>query len=63
MTEQGRNSRLISEWTEHRREHDDELLGFLVPRGERFTPVTVFGYPIVEPTDREQAEESLDAWD
>lgn len=51
----------MSEWIEHRREHDDELLGFLVPGGgERFTPVTVFGYPITEPTDREGAEESLD---
>jgi hypothetical protein len=36
------------------------LLGFLVPDGEWFTPVTVFGYPIAEPTDRDDAEESLD---
>jgi hypothetical protein len=60
MTEQGQSSRLMSEWIEHRREHDDELLGFLVPDGEWFTPVTVFGYPIAEPTDRDDAEESLD---
>ncbi len=59
MTEQ-QSSRLISEWIEHRRGHDDELLGFLVPSGGWFTPVTVFGYPIAEPTDREDAEGSLD---
>ncbi len=61
MTEQERNSRLISEWIAHRREHDDELLGFLAPGGVRVQPhVTVFGYPIADPTDREEAKESLD---
>jgi len=50
----------MSDWIEHRRGHDDELLGFLVPGGGWFTPVTVFGYPIAEPTDRQNAEGSLD---
>jgi len=60
MTEHEQRSRMMSEWIEHRRGHDDELLGFLVPGGGWFTPVTVFGYPIAEPTDREDAEGSLD---
>jgi len=58
MTE-GKRSSLMSEWIEHRRDHDDELLGFLVPDGQRLTPVTVFGYPIAQPTDRDEAEEIL----
>jgi len=32
---------------------------FLVPDAQHFTPVTVFGYPIAEPTKREDAEETL----
>ncbi len=31
-----------------------------MPGGGWLTPVTVFGYPIAEPTDREDAEGSLD---
>jgi hypothetical protein len=48
------------EWIEHRRAYDDELLGFLVPDGEGFVPVTVFGYPIADPAERDEAEEQLD---
>jgi len=33
MTEHEQSSRLMSEWIEHRRGRDDELLGFLVPGG------------------------------
>lgn len=32
---------------------------FLIPDGERFVPVTVFGYPIAGPAEREDAEEEL----
>lgn len=60
MTEHEQSSRLMSGWIERRRGHDDELLGFLVPGGGWLTPVTVFGDPIAEPTDREDAEGSLD---
>ncbi len=59
MSAQEQRSRLMREWIEHRRAHDDELLGFLVPDGLRFTPVTVFGYSIAAPADREDAEETL----
>lgn len=58
MTDQSSVS-ATGEWIEHRRTHDDELLGFLVPDGEGFVPVTVFGYPIAEPAERDEAEEQL----
>jgi hypothetical protein len=51
---------LTSEWIEHRRADDNELIGFLVPDGECFLPVTVFGYPIAATSAREAAEEELD---
>lgn len=51
---------LASEWIEHRRADDNELIGFLVPDGEWFRPVTVFGYPIAASAAREAAEEELD---
>jgi hypothetical protein len=51
---------LTSEWIEHRRAEDDELIGFLVPDGEWFVPVTMFGYPIAASAAREAAEEELD---
>ncbi|MET4781831.1 hypothetical protein [Glaciihabitans sp. UYNi722] len=50
-----------SEWTEYRRDHDDELLGYLVPRGDDFEPVTVFGYSLAEPSAMADAERVLDS--
>jgi len=52
------------DWREHRRDEDDELLGFLRPvPGEpgRFVPVTVFGHPLGEAGDADDAGRVLDA--
>lgn len=59
MTEQPHRMS-TSAWLEHRRAHDDELLGFLVPDAEWWVPVTVFGYPLAEPAARHEAAEQLD---
>ena len=40
-------------------ERSRDRQAFLVPDAQHFTPVTVFGYPIAEPTKREDAEETL----
>jgi hypothetical protein len=59
MTDQC-NRRPSSEWIEHRRADDDELVGFLVPDGDQFVPVTVFGYPIAQSAPRGESEGELD---
>lgn len=48
-------------WLPHRRRDDDELVGYLVPTGDRFVPVTVFGYPIGEADDESAARERLES--
>jgi hypothetical protein len=50
-----------SEWVGHIRDEDKELLGFLVPDGERFVPVTIFGYVLSGPVDRDEAEHVLES--
>lgn len=49
----------MEDWIEHRRDEDDELVGFLAPIGDRFTAMTMFGTPLAEPTNRADAEELL----
>lgn len=51
----------MDDWMAHRREEDGELLGFLAPAGADFIPVTVFGYPLSEPTEVTAAMGTLDA--
>lgn len=58
MTESD-NDRHTSQWIEHRRTDDNELLGFLVPDGEGFVPVTVFGSELAASAAREEAEAEL----
>lgn len=47
-------------WQPHHRLDDDELLGFLVPEGDLWVPVTVFGYRLADPGSRLAAESILD---
>lgn len=48
-------------WLPHRREEDDELLGFLVPDGELFVPVTIFGYVLGTAVDEHDAVTVLES--
>ncbi|MFB9237988.1 hypothetical protein ACFFWC_20910 [Plantactinospora siamensis] len=49
-------------WLPHRRQLDDELLGYLVPVDDgAFEPVTVFGYRLGAAGDRADAEAVLDS--
>lgn len=48
-------------WTEHRRDDDNELLGFLRPTDAGVVPVTVFGYPLGEPADEADGERVLES--
>jgi hypothetical protein len=50
-----------AEWSNYRRDEDGELLGYLVPRGDGFVPVTVFGYPLAGPSTISDAERVLDS--
>lgn len=50
-----------SSWIPHRRSHDDELVGYLMPQGEAVVPVTLFGYPLAEATDATQARSLLES--
>lgn len=55
-----------SHWTPYRRPADRELVGYLVPShaaaGQDWVPVTLFGYPLGEPAEREDAERVLAAY-
>lgn len=51
-------------WLPHRRDEDDELLGYLCPvegSTDRFVPVTVFGYPLADDGDEHGARQVLDS--
>ena len=51
-----------TDWTEHHRAEDGELLGYLAPGEDgTFWPVTVFGHPLGGDGTREDAERTLDA--
>ena len=50
-----------NEWIVYTRAEDNELLGFLVPDGELFVPVTVFGYVLSDPVDRDQGAHVLES--
>ena len=49
------------EWIVYTRVEDNELLGFLVPEGQCFVPVTIFGYVLSHPVDREEAAHVLES--
>jgi len=57
----GQALRPTIEWIVYTRAKDNELLGFLVPDGERFVPVTIFGYVLSDPGDRAQATQVLES--
>ena len=48
-------------WTPHRRARDEELVGYLVPRGDAVVPVTLFGYPLAEPGEVGEAKALLES--
>jgi hypothetical protein len=48
-----------SSWTPYYREDDAELLGYLVPDGGSFIPVTVFGYELGDAADEYDASQVL----
>ena len=48
-------------WKEHRRQDDDELLGYIVPTDEAFQARTVFGYPVGAVSDQQHAEQTLES--
>jgi hypothetical protein len=48
------------EWIPHRRQRDQELVGYLVPRDEAVVPVTLFGYRLAGPVDVAEATRLLD---
>lgn len=47
-------------WTPHRRERDEELVGYLVPAGDAVVPVSLFGYPLGEPVELADAQQLLE---
>ncbi len=49
------------EWVPHRREQDDELVGYLVQQGPAVVPVTLFGHPLADAGDVEAAREVLES--
>jgi hypothetical protein len=51
---------ILEHWMPHRRDHDDELVGYLVPHGELVVPTTLVGMPLGAAQPRESAEELLD---
>ncbi|WP_104118981.1 hypothetical protein [Arthrobacter sp. B1805] len=48
-------------WVAYYREDDGELLGYLVPDGELFVPVTVFGYELGDAVDEYNASQVLES--
>lgn len=49
-----------SAWVPYHREDDGELLGYLVPDGELFVPVTVFRYELGDAADEYDASQVLE---
>ncbi len=49
------------QWVPHYREYDGELLGYLVPDGEAYVPVTIFGYALDTAADEYDATHVLEA--
>jgi hypothetical protein len=52
---------LPTDWIEHRRPEDRELLGWLRPAGEEFVAVDRLGRDLTAPVDWLTAEEALEA--
>ena len=52
---------ISSLWVPYYREDDGELLGYLVPDGGLFIPVTVFGYELGDAVDEYDASQVLES--
>lgn len=52
---------IASSWAPYYREDDGELLRYLVPDGELFIPVTLFGYELGEAADEYDASQILES--
>lgn len=50
-----------STWREHRRDDDDELIGYVAARTDDFVAYTLFGYPLAECADESDAEHALES--
>lgn len=49
-----------AEWIEHRRAGDGEVLGWILPEGDRFTAIDRLGRPRLSTPDWVEAEECLE---
>ncbi|WP_106268327.1 MULTISPECIES: hypothetical protein [Isoptericola] len=52
---------LPTEWIEHRRPGDREIVGWIRPAGDDWVAVSLLGHDLTEPVDWLAAEEALDA--
>ncbi|MCU1440177.1 MAG: hypothetical protein JWP85_1174 [Rhodoglobus sp.] len=52
---------VYAHWVPHHRDHDDELMGYLVPHGELVVPTTLVGMPLGAAQPRASAEEMLNS--
>ncbi|MEU3018915.1 MULTISPECIES: hypothetical protein [unclassified Nocardiopsis] len=48
-------------WRPHRREEDDEILGYLRPEGAGYVPVNPFGHPVHGAVEEAEARSALDS--
>lgn len=49
-----------TDWMSHRRRADGEHVGYLALDGDAFLPLTLFGHPLAEPLELDEAEELLE---
>jgi hypothetical protein len=54
------NDLVDANWIEHRRGRDRELLGWIVPRGDQFVPISLLGRELSGPLDWVDAEQTLE---
>jgi predicted ABC-type transport system involved in lysophospholipase L1 biosynthesis ATPase subunit len=50
-----------TDWVPYRREHDDELVGYLARQDGGVVPMTLFGYPMAAAGSAEEAQEMLES--
>ncbi|UYM06485.1 hypothetical protein [Solicola gregarius] len=50
-----------NEWREHRRNEDDELIGYVAGCDGEYAAYTLFGYPLAEGVDEFDAEAAIEA--
>lgn len=48
------------DWVPYHRDDDGELLGYLVPEGNAYSPVSVFGYPFDDAASEDDAAQVLE---